>query len=295
MSNATHFAMLFADVSGSTSIYEKLGDHDARIAIESVLGALRKSIAIQNGRVVKTIGDEVMAVLPSADAAIQAACDMQIRVHAIPPVGNLRLAVRIGFHYGPAIEKEGDYFGDAVNVAARMAGLAKGRQIITTGATVDAMSPLLRKATRDLDTMAIKGKQDEVRVCEVLWQDSDDVTTLAPRESRADVREPKLTLTYGTHTLTVGAERTAATLGRDAANDFAVPDKMASRVHAKIECRRGQFFLADQSTNGTFVTVEGDAEVVLKREQILLRGRGVICLGHSAAASRAEAVAYAID
>ena len=60
----------------------------------------------------------------------------------------VRLAVRIGFHFGPAIEKAGDFFGDAVNVAARMAGLAKGGKIITTGATVDALSPLLRKATR---------------------------------------------------------------------------------------------------------------------------------------------------
>ena len=57
----------------------------------------------------------------------------------------------------------------------------------------------------------------------------------------------------------------------------------------------GQFFLADQSTNGTFVTVDGDAEVILKREQILLRGRGVICLGHSTAAGQADAVTFAVD
>jgi class 3 adenylate cyclase len=287
-------AIVFADVSGSTSLYERLGDHDARIAIETVLTALRKSIAIHDGRVVKTIGDEIMAALPSADAAIQAACDMQIRVSAIPPVSGMKLAIRIGFHFGPAIEKEGDFFGDAVNVAARMAGLAKGRQIITSGSTVDALSPLLRKSTRDLDTMAIKGKQDEVRIAEVLWQDSEDVTTLAPRESRADMQEPTLTLTYGSASLKLGAARTKASLGRDVTNDLAVADKMASRVHATIEYRRGQFLLEDQSTNGTFVKVDGDAEVVLKRDKILLRGRGVICLGHSAAAPGSEAVVFAI-
>jgi hypothetical protein len=202
--------------------------------------------------------------------------------------------VRIGFHYGPAIEKEGDYFGDAVNVASRIASLAKGRQIITSGPTVDALSPLLRKSTRDLDTMALRGKQEELRICEVIWHDSDDVTTLAPRESREAGHEPTLVLTYAAKDLVVGPERPNVSLGRDAANDLAVPEKMASRVHAKIEHRRGQFFLADQSTNGTYVTIGTNPEVVLKRDKIMLLGRGVICLGQSSRASGVQAVAFEI-
>jgi predicted component of type VI protein secretion system len=70
---------------------------------------------------------------------------------------------------------------------------------------------------------------------------------------------------------------------------------MASRVHCKIECRRGKFFLADQSTNGTYVTIEGDAEILLKREQLMLRGRGLISLGHTCRAADAEIVAYSCD
>ena len=120
------YAILFADLSGSTSLYEKLGDQRALVAVESVLTEMRKSIALHQGRVIKTIGDEIMAVLPSADAAMQAACDMQIRIAAIAPIDNVRLAIRAGFHYGPAIEEGGDFFGDAVNTAARMTGFAKG-------------------------------------------------------------------------------------------------------------------------------------------------------------------------
>jgi class 3 adenylate cyclase len=297
MSPATRqLAILFADVSGSTSLYEKLGDQRALAAIESVLTELRKSVSIQLGRVVKTIGDEVMAVLPSADAAMQAACDMQNRVTAIPAGDNARLAIRVGFHFGPAIEEGGDFFGDAVNTAARMAGLAKGGQIITSGSTVDALSPLLRQATRDLDAMTVKGKQEEIRICEVLWQDSEDVTTLAPREaSSIDTHEPRLTLTCGTATISLGAAMAAASLGRDAGNDLVVADKMASRVHVKIEYRRGKFFLVDQSTNGTYVTVEGDAEVLLKREQLMLRERGVISLGHSSSAAGSVPVTFACE
>lgn len=290
-----HFAILFADVSGSTSLYEKLGDQRALAAIESVLAELRKSVAIQRGRVIKTIGDEVMAVLPSADTAMQAACDMQNRVAAILPVENVRLAIRAGFHFGPAIEEGGDFFGDAVNTAARMAGFAKGGQIITSGATVDALSPLLREATRDLDAMTVKGKQDEIRIFEVVWRDSEDLTTLAAREASVSTHEPTLTLTYGEHTFTLGAARPSASLGRETTNELVVADKMASRVHCRIEYRRGKFFLVDQSSNGTYMTVEGDAEIMLKREQSMLRGRGVLSLGHSSAAPGAEIVAFACN
>ena len=287
------FAILFADVSGSTSLYEKLGDQRALAAIESVLTELRKSTAMQDGRVIKTIGDEVMAVFASADAAMQAAGDMQNRVVAIPQIDGVRLAIRIGFHFGPAIEEGGDFFGDAVNTAARMAGLAKGGQVITSGPTVDALSPLLKASTRELDAMMVKGKHDEIRIFEVIWQDSDDLTALAARDALASKPVSTLTLTYGARRLTLGVEQTSASLGRDAANELVIADNLASRVHCKIEYRRGNFFLVDQSTNGTYVTVAGDAEIMVKREQVMLRGRGVISLGHSSTAAGAEVVSFA--
>ncbi len=283
---------MFADVSGSTSLYEKLGDQRALAAIEKVLTELRKSTVLQDGRVIKTIGDEVMAVLPSADAAMQAACDMQQRVAALPQIDGVRLAIRVGFHFGPAIEERGDFFGDAVNTAARMAGLAKSGQVITSGPTVDGLSPLLKAATREIDAMQVKGKQDEIRIFEVIWHDSSDLTALASRESLVSTHEATLSLTYSTLTIELGAQKKAASLGRDAGNELVVPDKMASRVHCKIECRRGKFFLVDQSTNGTYVTVESDPEIMLKREQLMLRGRGVICLGHTSGAQDAEIVSF---
>ncbi len=287
------FAILFADVSGSTHLYETLGDQRALAAIESVLAELRKSIVLPGGHVIKTIGDEVMAVFASADAAMQAACDMQNRVAAIHRTDNVRLAIRIGFHFGPAIEEGGDFFGDAVNTAARMAGLAKGGQVITSGPTVDALSPLLKASTRELDAMLVKGKQDEIRIFEVIWQDSDDLTSLVALESPASTPAPTLTLTYGARALKLGVEQTSASLGREDTNELVVADKLASRVHCRIEYRRGKFFLVDQSTNGTYVTVEGDAEIMLKREQFMLRGRGVISLGHASTAAGAEIVSFA--
>jgi hypothetical protein len=78
-------------------------------------------------------------------------------------------------------------------------------------------------------------------------------------------------------------ERTATvalTFGRDAANDVVIGDRKASRVHARIERRRDKYVLVDHSTNGTFCTLDGEGEVELHREELLLRGRGRIVFGH---------------
>jgi len=180
-----------------------------------------------------------------------------------------------------------------VNTAARMAGLAKGGQIITSGQSVEALAPLLQASTREIDAFHVKGKQDEIRIFEVIWHDSADLTAMAERDVPNATAQSLLTLTYGALTLTLGTELKSASLGRETGNELVVPDKMASRVHCKIEFRRGNFFLVDQSTNGTYVTVGADAEILLKREQIMLRGRGTICLGHTALSSDAELVSFA--
>ncbi|MEO8442317.1 MAG: FHA domain-containing protein, partial [Betaproteobacteria bacterium] len=152
---------------------------------------------------------------------------------------------------------------------------------------------LLKASTREIDALQVKGKQDEIRIFEVIWHDSADLTAMADREQAVNTTTSSLALTYGDLTLKLGVEQKSVSLGRDAGNEMMVPDKMASRVHCKIEFRRGNFFLVDQSTNGTYVTVGSDAEILLKREQIMLRGRGVICLGHTASSKDAELVAFA--
>jgi class 3 adenylate cyclase len=284
-------ALLFADVSGSTTLYEKLGDRAALDAVEAVVALLRRSVDAHRGHVVKTIGDEVMACFPDADAAMQAASDMQTRVSALPAFGETRLGIRVGFHHGAVIEENGDYFGDAVNTAARMAGLAKSGQIITTAATVAALSPLLRQGTRELAALSVKGKQAEVAVCEVLWESGDDVTMVASRGAPLAM-EATLKLTHGEQVILMGDALTSVNMGRDAANPIVIADRMASRLHGKIERRGDKFYYADLSTNGTYVTLDGDAETVLRRDQAMLRGRGTLCFGHSAADADAEVVRF---
>jgi class 3 adenylate cyclase len=292
--SARPVAILFADVSGSTTLYERLGDRQALRAVEQVIDLLRRAVSTYHGRVVKTIGDEVMAVFRDADTALQAASDMQTRVAALPTFADARLAIRIGFHYGATLEENGDYFGDAVNTAARMAGLAKGGQIITTAATVAALSPLLREGTREVAALSVKGKQAEVQVCEVLWQTGEDLTMLAAKLAQAST-EAVLRITHGSRTVVMDGDLATVQIGRDLSHQVPITDKMASRLHGRIERRGDKFYYVDLSTNGTYLTIEGDVETVLRRDQAMLRGRGTLSFGHSATDPGAELVTFVCE
>ena len=115
---ASEAAVLFADVSGSTKLYETAGNAVAHAAVESCVNLMRQKTQAAKGRVIKTIGDEVMSAFSSADDAADAAIEMQLAISELPPVGNTTLGIRIGFNYGPVVERDGDVFGDAVNLAS---------------------------------------------------------------------------------------------------------------------------------------------------------------------------------
>jgi class 3 adenylate cyclase len=297
MKDQRDLCVVFADVSGSTKLYEKLGDTAALQAIDRCVQSMARATAINKGRVVKTIGDEVMAVFDSAAQGMQAASDMQMRIDEMPPLGSgVKLAIRVGFHFGPAIIEDADVFGDTVNTAARMAGLAKAGQIITTAATVAALPELLRASCRELDALTVKGKAEDVRICEVLWQEGAELTMMSPRTAPAAPAETRLALRYGAAELVLDQARPSASLGRDASSDIAVHDPRASRSHARIERRRDKFVLVDVSSNGTYVTFQGETEIALKREEVILRGSGRIVFGHPWSASEpVEALTFSVE
>jgi len=273
-------AILFADISGSTALYETLGDKPAAKAIDAAFGALKEVISARDGQVVKTIGDELMVVFNNPEAACEAAREMQQRMSAWPPTSGAKLAIRIGFHYGQVLEDKGDFWGDGVNTAARLAGLAKAGQILTTGATANALPGIQRTNLRDLDAISVKGKQDAVRVFELMWGDMDDSTQLAAKTPSARF-ETNLTLEVGERTITFPPDKSVLILGRDNTADIVVREKTASRRHARIERRGAQYVLIDESTNGTYVAIEGDRDLTLRRDSVMLRGRGKIALGTS--------------
>ncbi|MCS6927660.1 MAG: FHA domain-containing protein [Candidatus Binatia bacterium] len=278
---ARSLAILFADISGSTRLYETLGDAQARQRVAECLALLTAEVHRHQGTVVKTIGDEVMSTFPTATAAVQAACAMQEAVTAQAAHGQASLAIRVGLHYGPVLVEEGDVFGDAVNVAARMVGLAKANQIITTAQTVAALPAALRSATRCIDRAPVKGKQEELDIYEVIWREDDLTRMEASPVSPPPSVQARLWLRVGDREVELHAARPSVTLGRGQQNDLVIQDEYTSRLHARIEYRRHKFVLLDQSTNGTFVRTADGKVTTLRREEMTLQGTGVISLGRA--------------
>jgi adenylate cyclase len=295
LQDKTNLAVLFADVSDSTRLYEAIGDTAAFGNVREVVALLKGITEAFNGRVVKTIGDGLMCTFPDADGCASAAGEMHRQVAQRPPLKNgKQLTIRVGFHYGPVIEDGNDVFGDSVNVAARMAGLALPGQAITDAETAAAMSSSLRDTMRQINAMPVKGKAEEIEVHELMWQTSVDRTVIPGRMAAPSVPSrpssgPKMKVLYRGREIIA---RDTIFLGRDDSNTIFIMDPMASRRHAKIELRAGKFVLIDQSSNGTFVIFGANAEMHLRREEVILHGNGRIAFGHSLADSGVEMVEF---
>ncbi len=277
----TELCILFADIADSTSLFEKHGDEAARTAISSVLDVLLKEAEKHQGELVKTIGDEVMCVFPKANHALLASVDMQNMVSGNFVLGNHPISIRVGFHYGDVIEEDGDVFGDAVNVAARMTGYAKKGQIITNSITFKTclLPPFLNH--RSLGKTKVKGKLLPVEIIEVLWQqDTSQVTRVT---SALDIKVPtsksQLQLELNGKTQLMTDQSPTKTIGRGDDCDVQVSMLMASRLHGDIQYGGGNFKYTDESTNGTWVKQNDGDPIRIHRESMMLQGEGLITFG----------------
>jgi uncharacterized protein YdeI (BOF family) len=274
MAKDLEVAILFADVVGSTQLYDKFGDTKASETVAACLGVMKDSTHQFNGTVIKTIGDEVMATFPDVDDAMSAAIMMQC-------------------HFGPVVQEQNDIFGAAVHTANRMTSQAKARQVVISGDTVKKMSDKFKDQTRQIDVASVRGRIDEVALYELLWN-PDEATSMLPtiewedREKNAS----KVELNFRDQSIEVSDQRKSVTLGRADDNDMVIKGNLISRIHAKIEMRRGKILLIDQSTNGTFLqNLEGD-ESFVRRDSVELHGEGTIGLGRTEEPGSSLAVHY---
>lgn len=274
-------AILFADVAGSTRLYETLGDRTAKQTINGVLTRMTGVAERYSGVLVKTIGDEILCRFPTAERAVSAAVAMQEEL-AADTVSPVRLQMRMGLQWGPIIMENNDVFGDAVNVAARMSAIARAGQIITTRDTVAALPENLAAKTRLFDTTHVKGKQDSLVIYEVMWEEEANATVFiagtGPGLAAQEIARPALVIRYqdAEHRIELGDNMG---IGRAETCDLVVATPLASRLHARIESRRGKFVFIDQSTNGSYVRTEDGNIVYLRREELPVWGSGDISLG----------------
>jgi class 3 adenylate cyclase len=299
MGKDIELAILFADVVGSTRLYEAMGDQRARDMVATCIDVMRTATEQAHGTVIKTMGDEVMATFPSADDALNAAAQMQrqITVHGQLKVEGQPVAIRIGCHFGPVVLENRDVFGATVHTANRMTSQAKAGQIITTASTVELLSPEWRASVRQIDIATMRGASSEVTLYEVLWQ-TEDVTSMLPsiafgsREARKAIR---LRLLFQDQEVVLDENRPNVTMGRAEDNDLIVKGNLISRLHARIEINRNKLVLIDQSTNGTFVQNADGEEAFVRRDSLQIKGEGMIGLGKVPDGNPAQTIRFVCE
>ncbi len=294
MARDLEVAIVFADVVGSTQLYDKFGDEKASATVADCLEIMKDATHQCNGTVIKTIGDEVMSTFPTVDEAMQAAVLMQSRISAESKKADaIPVSIRIGCHFGPVVQEQNDIFGAAVHTANRMTSQAKSRQIVISGDTVKEMSPDLQKQTRQIDVATVRGRIDEVALFELLWN-PEEATSMLPTIGWEDKqrRASRLLLTFRDQNVEVSDRRKAINIGRADDNDLVIKGNLISRIHAKIEMRRGKFVLIDQSTNGTFLLDVRGKETFVRRDMTELADEGTIGLGRAEEPGASLAIHY---
>ncbi len=277
-SEASELAILFADIGGSTALYQRVGDATAHQMIMDGLNAMRKAVEDAGGELLRTVGDAVLASFDSCDSACVAAKNMH------EAFGNSSLEVRVGFHWGEAIPDQGDVYGNAVNIAARVSGLANTGEIMVTREVIDRLSPGNRANSQLLDKISVKGVEEPLEIHRLQWQeaDVDQATMMFTRpftHEASKVGQLTLTLSCCAQQTSLSADGDSCSLGRGEDNGVVTSHGAASRVHATIDRKQGKFVLTDRSTNGTYVAKDGQPAVFVHRDSYNLDGSGVIAVG----------------
>jgi adenylate cyclase len=297
----TRVTILFADVVGSTQLYENMGDERARETVQDCVDIMKESTDQYGGRVIKTMGDEVMSTFPSADDAMNAGSQMQQRITNNQQLGEdgTQVSIRIGCHYGPVVFDNRDIFGAAISTANRMTSQAKAGQIITTSTTVDQLSGEWKSLVRQIDIERFGSQSGDVAIFEVLWQ-PDEATrmSLQPRDliNAGSESDLKLYVSFRGKEVVIGEScQGNMTMGRAEENDIIVKGQLISRIHARIEYVKNRFFIIDESTNGTFVQGDDGKEAYIRRDRSEISGSGTIGLGKAVARDSDLAVEYRFE
>ncbi|MBI4807522.1 MAG: adenylate/guanylate cyclase domain-containing protein [Nitrosomonadales bacterium] len=292
-------AVLFADISGSTSLYDKLGNERALQLVKQTLAILIQEMATHRGSLVKTIGDEIVCIFPKLADAFNAACAMQMAVEQQRPGGEQPIHIRIGLHFGEVVLEKGDVYGDTVNIAAKVTAITRARQIMTTHKVVDMLSEELRKKTRPVMRTVFRGKEKAFDVFHILWE-PEDTTSTRMRIGMSASRKPaesrhELMLRYHQQIITVSENLKHVVLGRGNDCDIVIRNNLASRQHARIEYNFGKFLLNDQSVNGTYIRFSDGQVIQLNQQQIVLHGAGTISLGEPFSEEPGEVIEYLLQ
>jgi adenylate cyclase len=281
--------VLFADLRGSTALYETLGNAEATSVVTHCITALAAPVAEHKGQLVKTLGDGLMAVFDDPRDAVASSVRMHDVLEVIAMRGSERgassglraLRLQIGVARGEIVEMAGDYFGDAVNVAARLLDHAGDNETLVTAEVLAGLPQETRLRFRSLDRLVLRGRAEPVQV-HVLGgrRSADSAVTQFGGMLGTPVLEPDgLRLAWQQQQRVFASQQMPVVLGRSTQASFCVDDSRVSRSHARVDWHGGSFQLTDLSYNGTYVRFADGEIVSLRRGSCALHGSGAIGLG----------------
>lgn len=280
--------VVFADLAGSTGVFESLGNAKATQAITKLTQWIGTVCEAYRGHVVKYLGDGVLIVFPDNTDAVEAVIELQ-RVHR-DRIRNwpeqLKMRLQLGVARGEIVEQDGDCFGDAVNLASRLSDLSGPDQILSTAAVIEHLPSDTLVRSRSLGAMDIRGRVEACMVHRIEWQSevaSEAFTmpaSLTALPAAATGPAASIELSWLDINTAFVSSQLPIFLGRDHDSEFVVQDPRVSRRHARIEWRAGKFYLVDVSSYGTWVRFsDSAAAVALRRQECVLLLEGEIALG----------------
>ena len=280
------FVVLYADVSGSTRLYEKFGDSVALADIKTCVDILSEVTEKYGGKVIKTIGDEVMSKFQRPDKAAEAACEMQQAIRDASEEGEFQsgeLHIKIGWHFGGGSQRKDDIIGEAPTLAQQAIKMAKPDEILTTKQCIDQLPTAVKLTGVFIDKVEADDGSGSVEIYSLPWNlddvESTEITAEAEIHETGGVVHSAVILHYGNQQYEMNPENPRYQVGRGDDNELVVRGAFTSRHHAEIYYRHGRFHLADMSTNGTCLLQNGSEIQRLHREETLLSGSGVIYFG----------------
>jgi len=287
--------VLFADLRGSTALYETLGNAEATTVVTHSVALLAHVVTSCRGTVVKTLGDGLMAVFENPIEAVSAADGMHESLDRIVPPANPVagapvvasrtpvLKLQVGLAHGEVVAMSGDCFGDAVNVAARLLDHAGDNETLTTATVFSAQDAESSARFRSLDRVQLRGRVEPVHVYLLEGRRFGDTAATAYGDLLPVTTEPEgIRLAWLDLNRVYAGPSLPVVLGRSPQATYCIDDSRVSRSHARIDWHGGAFQLTDLSFNGTYVRFTGGAEIIsLRRGTCTLHGSGTLGLGAS--------------
>lgn len=297
--------VVFADLFGSTGVFESLGNDQATEAVTQATNWVADKFTANGGRVVKFLGDGVLATFEQSPEAIAAVVDIQrsyqLRLANLPP--QLYMPLRIGVVRGDVVRVDDDCYGDAVNIASRLSEITGPHQIWVNDKAIENIPQRNDVHFRWLGPIAIRGRSEPCTVYQIEWQEeqnSEYFTIQSPvnlpsQLKNGDALGGQIVLSYNDKHQTFHSFEMPIHLGRVRHLEFVVNDPRVSRTHARIEWRNGSFMLIDESSYGSWVRFAGSsADLMLRRDECVLHGKGEIALGTAFTDAAAPLVSFVV-